>query len=182
MRIILGYQLRAAVLVCLFCSFEWLPQAEGGSPLWQRAWFAAPSGGYGAENRFSLRAVRQEGLHLTGECTYFQVENQNPPVAVIEGTDTGESGFWPDVTSQVKNERTGKWETIAKPFNHGHRRKITIKPGEFNQELLVALDVFYPFVGKYKLGRLVLKTGEITMFELNKLLEEESEAPNKTDK
>jgi hypothetical protein len=106
---------------------------------------------------------------------YFQLEDQSPRVAVIEGTDTKDCGFWPDVISQVKNEQTGKWETIAEPFNHGHRKTINIKPGEFNQELLVTLDVFLPFVGKHKLGRLALKSGEIATFDLKKLLEDDPE-------
>jgi hypothetical protein len=172
MRFILRNRLRATIVICLLYSFDWTPRTEAeGIPLWERAWFAVPTNGYGPDTRFSLRAVKQEGLHLTGECTYFQVEKQNPPVAVIEGTDTGDGGFWPDVTSQVKDERTGKWETIAKPFDHGHRKTIAIKPGEFNQKLLVALDIFYPLIGKYKLGRLVLKTGETAVFELKNLLE-----------
>jgi hypothetical protein len=141
-------------------------------PLWSRAIFAHPSDGFGKEHRFSLRFFKQEGLHITGRCTYYQVDNQTPAVATIEGTKTEDGTFWPDVTSQVLNEETGKWETISKPFNHGHRGSVTIKPGEANHELLVSLDVFLPLVGKYKTGKLILNTGETAEFDLYDLLED----------
>jgi hypothetical protein len=143
----------------------------GDVPLWERGWFTAPAKGYTSENRFSVRAVRQDGLHLTGICTYFQLEKQTPVIAVIEGTDAQEEGFWPDVTTEVRIEQTGKWQTLSEPFNHGHRKVIGIKPGEYQQELFVTLDVLFPFVGKQKLGRLVLRSGETAMIDLDKLLE-----------
>jgi len=142
-------------------------------PLWERAWFAAPSSGYGTGNRFILQSVMQKGLHLTGECAYTQGENQKPAVAAIDGTDAKECGFWPDVTAEVRNEKTGVWERIANPFTRGHRSTVTVAPEETKYDLLVALDVFLPLVDKYKLGRLVLKNGAAAVFELDKLLEEE---------
>jgi hypothetical protein len=151
---------------------------SGDLPLWSRGFSFHPTSGYTLENRFSLRGITQTGLHLTGECAYYQLENQIPRIISIEGTKTADGQFWPDVTSQVKNERTGKWETIAKPIRSGPRATITVKPGEFNPELLVTLDVFYARIGKYKLGRLLLKTGDSAEFELKDLLpsEEEREA------
>ena len=145
----------------------------GDLPLWSKGFSFHPTSGYGRENRFSLRGITQTGLHITGECAYYQIENQIPRVARIEGTKTADEQFWPDVTSQVKNQRTGKWETISKPFNHGHRATITIKPGEFNPELMVTLDIFYPLIGKYKVGRLLLATGDAAEFELKELFEDE---------
>jgi hypothetical protein len=153
----------------------------GELPLWSRGFSFHPTSGYSRENRFSLRGITQTGLHITGECAYYQIENQIPRIASIEGTKTADGQFWPDVTSQVKNERTGKWQTISEPFNRGHRATITIKPGEFNQELMVTLDVFYPLIGKYKVGRLLLRTGDATEFELKELLEDEPEAESKND-
>ncbi len=171
----------ATILFLLYTAH--LQDAEAGSlPLWSREISFHPVGGYGPEDRFSLRGVTQEGLHLTGECAYYQIENQNPSVATIEGTKTPDGEFWPDVTAQVKNERSGKWETIAKPFNCGHRASVTIKPGEFNPKLLVSLDFFLSVIGKAKLGRVVLKTGEAATFELKYLLEPDLETATKGDK
>lgn len=154
----------------------------GDLPLWSRGFSFHPTSGYTLENRFSLRGITQTGLHLTGECAYYQLENQTPRIISIKGIKTADGQFWPDVTSQVKNERTGKWETIAKPIRNGPRATITVKPGEFNPELLVTLDVFYARIGQYKLGRLLLKTGDSAEFELKDLLpseEEKTEARNK---
>jgi len=140
-----------------------------GAPLWTRALFATRSHDTG-KSVFALYVVRQEGLHLTGECSYAQPDGRNDPVAVITGTDTGDADFWPDVTTQVRND-AGQWETIAQPFNRGHRTKLEVKPGEVNQKLPVTLDVFLPLVNKYKFGRLLLSTGETAVFELEVLLE-----------
>lgn len=165
------------IVACLLCCMgaSALAGSEDCSALWTRTWFAARYEAFGPDDRFSVREVSQHGLHLTGQCTYYQLDGQTPRVAVIEGTDSEACGFWPDVLSQVKNEKTGEWETIAEPFNHGHRKTVEIKPGEFNQELFVSLDVFLPFVGKRKLGRLVLKEGESATFELDKLIEPDTE-------
>jgi hypothetical protein len=95
---------------------------------------------------------------------------------------TPDGEFWPDVTAQVKNERNGKWETLTRPFNCGHRVSVTIKPGEFNPKLLVSLDCFLSMVGKAKLGRVVLKTGEAATFELQYLLEPDLETATKANK
>jgi hypothetical protein len=160
------------ILLCLVTASAWAG-IEDCSLLWTRTWFAARFDAYGPDDRFSLREISQHGLHLTGQCTYFQLDGQSPRIAVIEGTDGKGCGFWPDVISQVKNEQTGKWETIAQPFNRGHRKSVEIRPGEFNQELFVALDVFLPFVGKQKLGRVALKGGEVATFELDKLVEDD---------
>lgn len=149
--------------LCLIC----VPATS--APLWTRALLATRS--HDTEtSEFALYVVKQEGLHLTGECSYFQPEGRTPPVAVIVGTDTADAGFWPDIEAQVKND-AGEWQTIAQPFNRGHRAKLEVKPGEVNQKLFVALDIFLPFVGKHKLGRLVLSSGDVAVFELEVLLE-----------
>lgn len=141
-------------------------------PLWTRGFTWHRTEGFGPDDRFSLRVVTQEGLHLTGECAYaaFASQTANASPVTIEGTKTAQGIFWPDVISQVKNDRTGKWETVSEPLNRGHRSTITVKPSEFAMELKVSLDVFQPLIGKYKLGRLVLRTGEAAVFELQDLL------------
>jgi len=153
----------------------------GDLPLWSRAFSFHPTNGYSLENRFSLRGITQTGLHLTGECAYYQLENQVPRIISIEGTRTADGQFWPDVTAQVKNERTGRWETISKPVSGGRRATITVKPGEFDPELFVTLDAFRPLIGKYRVGRLLLKTGDAAEFELKELLPSEEHSSPKND-
>lgn len=172
MKRILDAAFKLSPTFILFCLITARSAASPDDiPLWERSWFSVPKGGYTSSNRFTMSSIKQEGLHLTGRCRYAQLEGQTPEIASIEGTDTGDGGFWPDVTTQVKDEKTGKWETVSEPFIHGHRKTITIKPGELRQDLFVTLDVLFPFVGKQKLGRVVLKTGEAAMFELHMLLE-----------
>jgi hypothetical protein len=180
MRSFLSPALYAAI--CFIYAIQ-LPSAEaGGLPLWSREISFHPAGGYTLANRFSLRGITQEGLHITGECAYYQPAGQDLPTVRIEGTKTGDGKFWPDVTSQVMNDRTGSWETISKTFNHGHRAVVSVKPGEMNGELLIALDIFLPLVDKCKLGRVVLNSGETAEFDLKHLLEDESELEAKTEK
>ena len=144
----------------------------GNVPLWSRSSFVVSR--HDKDSLFYLRTIRQDGLHLTGICTYSQDPSAKQTV-VIQGTDAKDGGFWPDVTSQVQNDSTGEWKTVATPFNHGHRATVTVKPGEANQDLFVSLDIFLPLIGKHKLGRILLGTGDSTVFELRLLLEQEDE-------
>ena len=136
--------------------------------LWTKGIFAQSAS---APQSFSLNDFAQEGLHLTGQCAYKRADGEPP--RLIEGTETYNGEFWPDVTGQVKNEKTGAWETVSSPLDYGRRATIEIKAGELKQNLLVSLDVFVPLVGKYKVGRIVLKTGEAAEFDLFELLSAE---------
>jgi hypothetical protein len=141
-------------------------------PLWTRGFTWHRAAGFGIDDRFSLRVVRQEKARLIGECIYASyVDKKQSPVSVtIGGRKDADGVFWPDVISQVKNEATGTWETLSEPLSHGRPASITVGPGEFHQDLMVSLDVFKPMIGKYKFGRVVLKTGEAAVFELKDLL------------
>ena len=148
--------------------------------LWTQTWFAARFDRFGPDDRFSLRAVTQRGLHLTGQCMYFQLEGQNPRIAVIDGTDARRCGFWPDVAAEVLDERTSTWVRLSDFFDYGHRKSVRIAPGTSSEDLFVSLDIFVPSIGKHRLGRLVLRSGETAVFELGKLIEPEREIPNAT--
>jgi hypothetical protein len=145
---------------------------SAGVPLWSGGVFAIQSREDGANGAFVLYLVRQEGLHLTGLCSYSHIAPRGADPAVIPGTDGRDAGFWPDVVAQVKDPESGKWRTIADAFNKGHRTSVEVKAGENRLELFVGLDVFFPLIGKNKVGRLVLPNGEATVFDLSELLEE----------
>jgi len=119
-----------------------------------------------------LYYIDQDRFHLTGKWWYENgaVGDETPSRVVIQGKRTPDGVFWPDVTLQVKNELAERWETVAKPSSRGRRATIIIEPNSRNFDLTVNLDAFKPFIGKYKLGRLVLKTGETPEFELKYLL------------
>jgi hypothetical protein len=165
---------------CVLCLAHFaLSSLAEDVPLWTRGFTWHRAGGFEAGDRFSLRTVTQEGLHLTGQCAYayYAPTKQDGPVT-IEGTKTAGGVFWPDVTAQVKNKGGAEWETVSKPINVGHRSAVIIKPGEHNLDLFVALDVFRPLIEKYEVGRLVLNNGEAAVFELKDLLPPSDEMRN----
>jgi hypothetical protein len=149
----------------IFTSLLCLSLRAADNTLWTKGIFAQSAS---APQPFILNIFTQEGLHLTGNCAYKRADEQPP--RLIEGTKTYNDEFWPDVTGQVKNEKTGAWETVSLPLDYGRRATIEVKAGELKQDLLVSLDVFLPLVGKYKVGRVVLKTGEAAEFDLFELL------------
>ena len=106
---------------------------------------------------------------MTGKLSYYQTANQKPAVRVIEGTRTKDGIFWPYVTSEVKDEKTGLWSTLPAPSWNGTPETVAIKPEKSCLEMQVVLDHFKAFIGKQKYGRVVLKTGEAATFELKHL-------------
>lgn len=136
--------------------------------LWEKGVFAQS---LTAPFPLTLNHFIQHGLHTTGICIYHLPEDR--PSNIIEGTKTDNGEFWPDVTCQVKNEETGRWETVSSPLDYGHRSKIEVSPGDIKPDLRVSLDVFLPLVGKYKKGRILLRSGEAADFDLFELLSEE---------
>jgi hypothetical protein len=157
-------------LVCSICLV--LPDADAQS---KRPWTGTISGHpvpskHGLP-QFVLLAVNQDELHLTGACVYDNsaVGTRTARAITIEGTES-DGIFWPDVTSQVTNNPAGKWKTIARPVQSAHAQAIIVKPNEARFNLMVALDAFQPLIGKYKFGRVALKTGDAASFELKDLL------------
>ena len=125
--------------------------------------------------------VSQDKFQLVGICVY-----ENPVVkghlarpALIEGVKTADGAFWPDVKPQVANELSGKWESIRQASKGGSKTKLKIDPGGRNETLLVALDVFKPMIGKYRFGKLILRTGETAVFQLDLLSPPKREGESK---
>jgi hypothetical protein len=163
---------RAAAVVCFLSISCLVGSTRAETPkVWSLAISAEPANSADRARSFSLYEVDQNRLHLIGTWWYENgaVGNETPPRVVIEGRRTSDGLFWPDVTSEVKNELTGKWETVAKPSSHGRRATVIIEPNSRNFDLRVNLDVFKQLIVKYKIGRIVLKTGEASEFELKYL-------------
>jgi len=127
----------------------------------------------------SLYNIDQGKFHLIGTWWYENgaLGNQTTSRIVIKGRKTSDGAFWPDVKLQVKDERNGKWQTVAKSSSEGQPATVIIEPNSRNVDLRVNLDALKPLIGKYKLGRLVLKTGEAPEFELKYLLPPEQAVP-----
>lgn len=175
---------RLSIVVSLIVGLCFVPrgQAEGQKP-WSRMISSEPANSADRAREFVLFSIDQGELHLIGTWSYTNgaVGNKTPPRVVIEGTKTSDGIFWPGVRLDVRRERTGKWKRIAKSSNHGQRATMTIEPNATNFDLTVNLDVFKTLIGKYESGRIVLNTGQASVFELKDLLPPEKEAESKSD-
>jgi hypothetical protein len=106
--------------------------------------------------------------HVYGLCMYF---NGKSVAATIEGTETPDGNFYPQVSNQVADvERGGQWKTIEAPASPpGKAATRIVQPEQASRSLRVELDVFRPFIGKGKCGRLLLKSGESAVFQIDDL-------------
>ena len=133
---------------------------------------AEPANSIDRAREFVLFSVDQGELNLVGTWSYTNgtVGSETSRRVVIEGTKTADGSFWPEVRLEARKGRKGKWERIITPPNRGELATVTIEPNAINFDLMVNLDAFKPLLNKYELGRIVLKTGRSSEFELKDLL------------
>jgi hypothetical protein len=116
---------------------------------------------------FALSQLRQDENHLTG---YFVFENNSgafgaPRSVVIHGKWINRQ-FWPQVVLQVADDEKGPWKTLRRSTARSDHR--TVQTG-LNVLLNVQLDPFQGLIGKRKLGKVVLSTGDEEIFSLSEL-------------
>lgn len=99
---------------------------------------------------------------------YFAFHNQSIGQVILNGTKTQDREFWPSVLMQVSNGENSEWTTIAQPATSDEVASLTVD-GKSTAKLMIKMDSFRPFVGKFKFGRVVLENGEPAWFELNEL-------------
>lgn len=158
--------------LCLLSVLSVITLAQAQSERnWTKGFRTQPADKQDPAGRFFLMFAKQEKLHLIGGCNYenYVVSNQAPRRVTIEGAKIADAIFWPDVALQVSNDG-GEWQTIGQAVNDGQPDTIMIEPKGVAYSLLVNLDAFKPMIGKYKFGRLLLKTGEAADFRLDALL------------
>jgi hypothetical protein len=86
----------------------------------------------------------------------------------IEG-EWREDFFWPAVKAQVGDHDKGPWYSIPVEAKKKQASKVEVLPGQELRKWRVRLNDFLPYVGNYKVGRLVLPSGEFAVFELKYL-------------
>lgn len=121
---------------------------------------------------FGLYAIKQDKSEMDGTWLYLNYatsDRKASPVARFDATKDGIGILWPNVRLEVQNELTGKWTLIGKSARRGTRMEVTVEPGS-NVDLFVQLDAFKPFLGKHKVGRVVLTNGQASEFDLNYLV------------
>jgi hypothetical protein len=171
--------------VCLISALCFSSSAYAEGPrVWSRMISSEPANSADRAQEFVLYGVDQGDRHLVGTWSYGNgaVGNETPPPrVVIGGTKTADGIFWPDVRLEVRKGQKDKWERIPTSPNHGERATVTIEPNAINLDLMVNLDAFKPLLNKYESGRIVLKTGRSSEFELKDLLPPEREVESKDD-
>jgi hypothetical protein len=116
---------------------------------------------------FVLNVWSGDGPHVYGLCAYH---NAKPTPITIEGRETPNGHFYPDVVNQVSNVKDGKWQTLeALTKIPGKPTILAVEARGTSKTLRVDLDVFIPLIGKMKYGRLLLKSGESAVFQLDDL-------------
>lgn len=105
--------------------------------------------------------------HVYGLCVFYNIK---PRLVALNGTKSSDGEFYPYVVLQVANNERGKWQTVEAPSNPGKISTLTVEAKRPSKSLMVNLDVFRPMIGKYKYGKITLKTGQSTVFKLEKLL------------
>ena len=137
---------------------------------WSRVISAEPMSSADRAQDFSLFGIRQQE-HLGG--TWYlsngAVKGRTSRPVEIPGVETPDGVFWPDVTLQVKNEATTRWETVTNSIPDGKRTARIVAVDTVCFSLTVNLDACKAFLGRYKFGRIILKSGEVSEFELKYL-------------
>ena len=115
---------------------------------------------------FVLNVWGGDGTHVHGLCAYY---NAKSTAVEIGGQETSAGDFYPDVIYEISNG-DGDWETLAAPsVNLGKCITTVVKPRTKSRPLRVSLDMFVPFIGKVKYGRIVLQTVESASFRIDEL-------------
>jgi hypothetical protein len=157
----------SVLLLLLLISFD----ARAAQPVQQ--WSIAITGtrSHGDKPELSLDFVAQEKIHLIGSLTLENILPEDKKVAsiVIDGTQGEDGTFRPDATLQVMKQKDGKWETVTSSLINSPTAKLTVYPGMSAFGLRVELDSLKQYIGKYKWGKVILKTGQEAVFDLNDL-------------
>jgi hypothetical protein len=117
---------------------------------------------------------------LHGLCTYYNIKSVP---FTIDGIETPDGDFYPNVSFQVADQQEkGGWRTISVAISRAGKPTIlTIKPKSASKALKVDLDVYRPFIGKRQLGKLLLRTGESTVFQIDDLQPPEKKTESSAD-
>jgi hypothetical protein len=117
--------------------------------------------------RLKLEGVTQDGSDLTGELSLGQDPEAAPAAGlVIQGHLDRAGMFSPNLLYEVANGLTDEWKSVESSFSDNIEVTLTGAPDVRSISMLVSLDPFQPFIGKYRLGRITLQTGEMTVFSL----------------
>jgi hypothetical protein len=126
--------------------------------------------------------ITEELGRLVGYCSLANVQSGSyePVRLVIEG-EWRQGLFWPAITFQVDDQYAGPWQTIRCRSSNRKTTKLILERGQIMTELRVNLEPFRRYIGKYRVGRIVLSSSDGGVFELNDLIPPEK-PPSETSR
>lgn len=130
--------------------------------------FGGPPDPLTAGSPFIVATISGKGNHAEGLCGYFDVKATSS--ISVDGTETPDGRFWPYIVAQVAHDYRGVWIVLGQSSNQGKPSTLTVQPKDLDAKLHVDLDIFRPMVGKFRYGRVVLKSGVSAAFELKDIL------------
>ena len=119
------------------------------------------------EGPFILAVWSGMNNHVHGLCSYVNVRAK---AIRLHGIQLKDGDFYPTVKLSVGDVQD-KWTQIETLSQRGKTIAVIVKShAEPDKTLKVDLDPFLPYIGKQKLGRITIETGEAAVFELTQLL------------
>lgn len=113
----------------------------------------------------NLISVSLEDHRLIGIFPYgLNLEMAAPAASLAENRNS-----WPTVTAQVSNDDQNGWENIGESSKPDQLYK-PVAPPRSADFLHVDLQIFGPFIGRFRYGRIVLENGDSAIFELVNLV------------
>ena len=154
----------AVTVAIAFAAPHWSVADEG--PIWTTAISSTrleePSGPV-----FEMWAIEYKSGEVTGSCRLANVETTKyRPVKVTVEGEWHDGFFWPAVKPQVGDLYRGPWYSIPVEPKKTKLAKIEVLPGQVMDEWRVRLNDFLPYVRNYKVGRVVLPSGEFAVFDV----------------
>ena len=86
--------------------------------------------------------------------------NRKEALVALEGVLV-DSKFWVNVTAQVSNRVSREWRGMSVNHKRGKNVTLTVPARATSQVLSIDMDVFQPAIGKFKFGKISLRTGEV---------------------
>jgi hypothetical protein len=119
---------------------------------------------------FDISTIEYKSGELTATCSFANMGSPKyQPVKVsIEG-EWRDGFFWPAVKEQIGDLYVGPWYSIPVEAKKAKLTKVEVLPGQEMDKWRVRLNDFLPYVGNYKVGRVVLTSKDFAVFQLMQL-------------
>jgi hypothetical protein len=119
---------------------------------------------------FDITTIEYKSGQLTATCSFANVESPKyRPVKVSVEGEWRDGFFWPAVKEQVGDLYLGPWYSIPGEPKMAKPTKLEVLPGQEMNKWRVRLNDFLPYVGNYKVGRVILASGDFSVFQLMQL-------------